>query len=606
MRIPHAGNNQIISPCFRDGFIHSGKLFCGGLIAPQEIRFGELLSGKITAPAVFNLTGSAEGFLNALKRSHNFRAMGPIVRLHQLGIIRRGSAHQNLFILFRLQRQNRFPVAQQNHGFPGRLQRQAARLIRANTLRRIVEPDIRIIKNPHPELHIEHITNHLINRLLADQSLLNRLSQWIQKPFRLLKVRSHIVAGIHRADNRLFGIFCNRMTHVLKPNGATITHDIALKSIGIAQQLGEKILTTRDGFAIINRISAHDSKRIPLFKRFPEWLHIDFMHGAERNLAIAAHVIFPPVRSRINGIMLRGGNNSLILQAQDMLQTEFSNQIRTFTVTFTAPPPAGLLHHIQNRRIHITVAQRLSLQRRNLTDLIFQLAVKCGTAPRLNRKTGAVVMAQSPDALIRKIHRNTQPCFLNKPTLMRPDKLNVICRLGVFSAVRKIALFINIRNAVLPGCLFPRLGGIFIFQGTAPPVQGHHLPRLLIHRHLREQIVNAGVDVRLGILIDILAAVLIKIDPALMIDISGQAGRRHQEKCCNVCSQLSCHNTLYSNRSQNSYCSVKTLHVSPHARWRRDIIFLSCSSGNPTSHATFLLFSDPFPYGHITIFTRVN
>ena len=103
-----------------------------------------------------------------------------------------------------------------------------------------------------------------------------------------------------------------------------------------------------------------------------------------------------------------------------------------------------------------------------------------------------------------------------------------------------VQVLVDVGDAVLPDFILPFRRWQFVFHwrlrsssATAYPIQGCRLTSLLFQIHLREQIFDAAIDRRFRIFVNIHPAVLVQIDPAVVIDLAFIVGlilRRMDER----------------------------------------------------------------------------
>ena len=132
-----------------------------------------------------------------------------------------------------------------------------------------------------------------------------------------------------------------------------------------------------------------------------------------------------------------------------------------FAITLQNTPPARVACHIQNRRIHSRIAQRLRLFPGNAARLMHQRTVPCATDADWRWERRCLCMVQPVDALIGEIDGNAQAGLFDKPFLYLVDGLHVIAerinQLGITprTASDAVQLFVDIGNSVFPHLLFP-------------------------------------------------------------------------------------------------------------------------------------------------------
>ena len=82
-----------------------------------------------------------------------------------------------------------------------------------------------------------------------------------------------------------------------------------------------------------------------------------------------------------------------------------------------------------------------------------------------------------------------------------------------------VAVFVDVPDAVLPNPSLPFLGRTWVFEDSIEPVDRAHLSRLFIHVHPLKQIGYPFLNGQFRILVGILLAVFIAVDPRVMINI---------------------------------------------------------------------------------------
>src|SRR5205085_4131847 len=82
-----------------------------------------------------------------------------------------------------------------------------------------------------------------------------------------------------------------------------------------------------------------------------------------------------------------------------------------------------------------------------------------------------------------------------------------------------VQVLVNVGDAVLPNFLLPLRSRQLVFQNPAVAVQRRRLTGLLLQSHLRQEVFDAGADVGLLIFVSILPAVLVQVNPAVVVDV---------------------------------------------------------------------------------------
>ena len=152
------------------------------------------------------------------------------------------------------------------------------------------------------------------------------------------------------------------------------------------------------------------------------------------------------------------------------------------------------------------------------------------TLAQLGRKAGGSKGGHAAQSFLGEVDGNSESRFFNEEALHLvhgPDMLLNISGIDALAVgANAVEVLINIRHAILPDLILPVRRRQLVFQrrrrsgsAAANPVQGGGLTSLLIHRHLRQQVVDALFDWRFGIFVNIHPAVLVQIDPTLAIDL---------------------------------------------------------------------------------------
>ncbi len=79
-------------------------------------------------------------------------------------------------------------------------------------------------------------------------------------------------------------------------------------------------------------------------------------------------------------------------------------------------------------------------------------------------------------------------------------------------------MLVNVGDAVFPNLSLPVGRGKFVLQHPLVTVQRRCLAGLFFQSHPREQVFDAAIDWRLRVFVDIHPAVLVQIDPGIVID----------------------------------------------------------------------------------------
>ena len=213
----------------------------------------------------------------------------------------------------------------------------------------------------------------------------------------------------------------------------------------------------------------------------------------------------------------------LALQSQYRLLAQFAHQIGIFAIALHHSAPAWVLREVEDRTIDIGVSQRMGLFGCDASYLCYQFPIPRGALSALCRERSSLVVAESADTLIGKVHRDAQACLLHKPAL---NFMAILDALGprkrqfvVHAILHAIALFIDVSDAVFPDFILPILGRIFVFQHTARAIERGHLASLLVERHLAQQIGDSRFHCSIGVFVDVHDSVLVEVYPSFSIHV---------------------------------------------------------------------------------------
>ena len=227
--------------------------------------------------------------------------------------------------------------------------------------------------------------------------------------------------------------------------------------------------------------------------------------------------------------MLQGRNDVLFLDAAHFLDTELAHQKRILAIALDDTAPALVARDLENRRIDIGVAERARLAARHATDFAHEVAVKRARDAELRRKTGRLPMQQAADALVGHVRRHPETRLLDEEPLdvvQRPCVQRIRQRVfRLFEIVRPtrvaVHLLVDVADAVLPKRRRPFFRRQLVLQHPRKSVERDHLRRLLVDVHPRHQVGHALFAIERGILVRVLHAILVKIDPSLVVDGRG-------------------------------------------------------------------------------------
>ena len=133
-------------------------------------------------------------------------------------------------------------------------------------------------------------------------------------------------------------------------------------------------------------------------------------------------------------------------------------------------------------------------------------------------------MTNTSDAFICEVDGNAQPGFLDEPALDLVERYRMLRRWpNVFTfwllppARNAVDVLVNVGKAVLPEFFLSLSSREIVFHDPLISIERDELTRLLVEVHMSDKIINARVDLGLGILVGVTPPVLVQIDPIVMI-----------------------------------------------------------------------------------------
>src|SRR5262249_15137911 len=158
----------------------------------------------------------------------------------------------------------------------------------------------------------------------------------------------------------------------------------------------------------------------------------------------------------VNGEMLRSGNHMFGLNRAHLMPSKLCSKVRIFTVGFNRPSPTGIARQIQYRRIDIRISEDARFFSSDVADLVHKRAIPRARDAQLRWKTRRTRMGETPNAFIRKIHRDAEPGLFDEESLNGIDGFGVLGmrqrELGLRNASidDAIQMFVDVSNAILP------------------------------------------------------------------------------------------------------------------------------------------------------------
>ena len=219
-----------------------------------------------------------------------------------------------------------------------------------------------------------------------------------------------------------------------------------------------------------------------------EGFQIEGTHLSGSHVGVGACLAVAPTHGNaIDGEMLGGGDDALLLQSDDHPFAHLAHQIGILAIALYDTSPTGILRDVEYRRIDIGVSQGFRLGSLHLGDGGYQLLVPGGSLSALCGEQGGAVVVQPPDTLVGEIHGDAQPCLLDEPPL---DGLPVAHAVHIgerqfgFEWPYPIGLLVDIGDAVFPNRLFPCCRGSGVPQHASGAIEGSQLTGFLFECHL--------------------------------------------------------------------------------------------------------------------------
>ena len=97
----------------------------------------------------------------------------------------------------------------------------------------------------------------------------------------------------------------------------------------------------------------------------------------------------------------------------------------------------------------------------------------------------------------------------------RPDVRTLVA----LAVGKTVELLVYCPHAVFPYLVFPFRRRQLVLEYALVSVECYHLAGLLLHGHLAEQVGNAVFYVGFGIFVDILASVLVVVNPPFLVNL---------------------------------------------------------------------------------------
>ena len=310
-------------------------------------------------------------------------------------------------------------------------------------------------------------------------------------------------------------------------DSGAVGDDVTTKTVLAAQDVGEKELRRLDRNAVVVVVAGHHAEGAGVAHGATEGMQVDRLQLAPGDLRVGAGLaVAAPLRHGIDGEVLERGDDALLLDAAHLLNAEFADEERIFAVAFDHAAPARIAGEVEHRRIHVGVAEGAALATGHATDLADERGVPRTCDGEFRGETRGLGVQETANALVGEIDGNAEARLFDEPPLYFVERAGVegprqiVHRVGevVGPAGVAVDVFVDVADAVFPERSLPGSGGQLVLGDAREAIPGDHLRGLFLQAHAREQVGDAGVGVERRILVGILLAVLVEIDPAVVVD----------------------------------------------------------------------------------------
>ena len=311
-------------------------------------------------------------------------------------------------------------------------------------------------------------------------------------------------------------------------DGATVGDHVALETPLAPEDVRQEQAAALHRDAVVVVVGGHDAERAGVTHGATERLQEDGLHIAPRDLRVGAGLaVAPALRDAVDGEVLEGGNDALFLDAAHLLEAELAGEERVLRVSLGGAAPARIARQLEHGRIDVGVAEGAPLAAGDAADLAHEFAVEGGADAELRGKTGGPGVHEAADALVGEIGGDAETGLLDEEALHLVQGAGVQGIRQIVFRQRKgaavdpgvaVHVLVNVADAVLPERRLPRLGRQLILEHAGKAVERHHLRGLFLKGHAREEVGDARLDIERRILVGILHAVLVQVDPAVVVD----------------------------------------------------------------------------------------
>ena len=511
--------------------VDAGPLF-GGQRFGQDLDLRPVGARGVHAPGVADLDAIAELGADAFEHGDGVAAGRAVVALRIVVVVGVGADHRDgLQVL--AQRQRVAIVLQQHQAFARSLQRDGAMSGRVHQPQRGVgAADVGAVEQAEQELDPQDLAHAPVHHRHRQRAVAQGFAQRQHVLSWRGEVGTDVEPGLGRLARGVLLVGGDRVLVVQVLDRVAVGHHVATEAELVAQALGQPVAAAADRHAVVIVVGAHHAEHAGLAHRRGERRHVHVLDLARGHLRIGAgHEFARALVGAVDDEMLGGGGDGVVLlQPLHHLHAEPRHQIRRLAVDLLHAAPALVAGHVQDRRVDIGIAQRARLQRGDAAHLPHQFAVPGMPDAELCGEAGGAVRLDAADAFVAEVDRDAQPGLFDEEALHlvhRPDMAADVGGVRQHAAlVPAVVHLVDVADAVLPQRPLPCPGRQRVFQHAAVAVQRGHLRGLLVGVHLREQVGDARVDGGGAVLVHVLAAVLVEVDPAVAVDPRHRRERR--------------------------------------------------------------------------------
>ena len=512
------------------GFVQEFLLPGGGRVV-EDLGVGPLFVEEIGALGIQHAHLAGEARLQHVAHGGGGHVAGAVAAHRMVRVVGVGTADGDGRDLRRVERQQVVVVLQQHQalagGLPGHGQVGGVQHHRIGR----IQGAVRTVEEALAHLHAQNLAHPGIQHRHRHPALADQFAQRQNERAGLLEVGAHVHPGEDRLAHGVLQIGGHVVLAVEILHGVAVGHHVSLKAHAPAQHVDQKVGTAGHGDAVVVVVGAHHAQRVggadhPFVR--PQVQHF---HLPRRDLGIGAGLAL--ARALVIGIhreVLHGGDHALRLNAANFLDGQFGDQEGILAVGFQRAAPARIAQHVHDGRIDVVVAQGESLAPGDFAHLADQGAIPGGAHGQLRGEGSGMQVLDAADALIGEFRGDAEAGVLDEEPLHFVERPGVLgCRPHEGHAGRvgsqlpvgiAVQVLVDVGDAVLPQIFgAPVFGGQIVGHDAVVSVERGALHGLFVQGHPGNEVVQALVLGLGGVLVDVLAAVLIEVDPAVVVDI---------------------------------------------------------------------------------------